>query len=266
MKKDGQARKFSKGVALVTGSRRGIGLGIAVALAQEGFNIALNATSQPETSAQAVSAVNTHGVEVEYVQADISSNDDRQRLIDAIKHRFGRLDILVNNAGVAPLVRDDILKASEESFDRLISINLKGPYFLTQLAANWMVEQKAAHPQRDYKIINISSISAYTASPLRGDYCISKAGISMMTKLFAARLAEYGFGVYEIQPGIIETDMTAGVTERYDQMIAGGLTPIPRWGKPEDVARAVVAIARNSFPFSTGDVFNVDGGFHLKIL
>lgn len=266
MTNESNTQNFSGQVALVTGSRRGIGFGIAMELAKEGFNIALNGTSKPAASKEAVDAINAHNVDVEYIQADISSNDERRRLIDEIKGRFGRLDILVNNAGVAPLVRDDILKASEESFDRLMSINLKGPYFLTQLAANWMVQQKTAYPQRDYKIINISSVSAYTASPLRGDYCISKAGISMMTKLFAARLAEYGFGVYEIQPGIIETDMTAGVKSHYDQLIAKGLTPIRRWGKPEDIGRAVAAIANNLFPFSTGEVFNVDGGFHLKIL
>jgi NAD(P)-dependent dehydrogenase (short-subunit alcohol dehydrogenase family) len=266
MTNESNTQNFSECVALVTGSRRGIGFGIALELAKDGFNIALNGTSKPAASKNARDVINAHNVDVEYIQADISSNEERRRLIDEIKRRFGRLDILVNNAGVAPLVRDDILKASEESFDRLMSINLKGPYFLTQLAANWMVQQKTAHPQRDYKIINISSISAYTASPLRGDYCISKAGMSMMTKLFAARLAEYGFGVYEIQPGIIETDMTAGAKTRYDQLIAEGLTPIRRWGKPEDIGRAVAAIAKNLFSFSTGEVFNVDGGFHLKIL
>ena len=263
---DSDPGTFSDQVALVTGSRRGIGLGIAKALAKEGFNIVLNATSTQEAAAEAANAIKSYSVQVEYIQADISSGKARSRLINEIKTRFNRLDILVNNAGVAPLVREDILNASEESFDRLVSINLKGPYFLTQMAANWMIEQKIEHPEREYKIINISSISAYTASPTRGEYCISKSGISMMTALYAARLAEYGIGVHEIQPGIIETDMTAAIKERYDKLIEEGLTPIKRWGKPEDVGKAVVAIAKDLFPFSTGEVFNVDGGFHLRIL
>ena len=266
MASDNGSNSASGQVALVTGSRRGIGLGIAKALAKEGFHIVLNATSSREAAEEAANEIRSHNVRVEYIQADISSGNDRSRLINEIKSRFGRLNILVNNAGVAPLVRDDILKASEESFDRLISINLKGPYFLTQMAANWMIEQKIEHPEIEYKIINISSISAYTASPTRGEYCISKSGISMMTALYAVRLAEYGIGVYEIQPGIIETDMSAGGKERYDKLIKEGLTPIKRWGKPEDVGRAVVAIAKDLFPFSTGEVFNVDGGFHLRIL
>ena len=266
MTDDNPHLKYTGQVALVTGSRRGIGLGIAVELAKAGFNIALNAISKPTASGEAIDAVKTYNADVEYIQADISSGTDRDRLVAEIRHRFGRLDILVNNAGVAPRVRGDILKASEESFDRLISINLKGPYFLTQQVANWRIEQKASHPKREYKIINISSISAYTASPSRGDYCISKAGISMMTALYAARLAEYEFGVYEIRPGLIETDMTAAVKKSYDKLIADGLSPIRRWGKSSDIGKAVAAIARNAFPFSTGEVFNVDGGFHLKTL
>ncbi len=266
MTNDSTARNYHDQVALVTGSRRGIGLGIAVELAKAGFNIVLNSTSKPAASEEAVNAIKTHNVDIGYIQADISSGGDRHRLVAEIKRRFGRLDILVNNAGVAPLVREDILIASEESFDRLIAINLKGPYFLTQQVANWMVEQKIAYPARNYKIINISSISAYTASPMRGEYCISKAGIAMMTALYASRLAEYEFGVYEIRPGIIETDMTAGVKVMYDKLIADGLSPIRRWGKPADIGRAVVAIVQNAFPFSTGEVFNIDGGFHLKIL
>ena len=266
MTSDSNPSTFSDQVALVTGSRRGIGLGIANALAKEGFNIVLNATASQEAAEEAANEINRKNVQVEYIQADISSGNDRSRLISEIKARFGRLDILVNNAGVAPLVRDDILNASEESFDRLISINLKGPYFLSQMAANWMIEQKRDYPEREYKIINISSISAYTASTSRGEYCVSKSGVSMMTALYAVRLAEYGIGVYEIQPGIIETDMSAGAKERYDKLIAEGLTPIKRWGKPEDVGKAVVAIAKDLFPFSTGEVFNVDGGFHLRIL
>jgi NAD(P)-dependent dehydrogenase (short-subunit alcohol dehydrogenase family) len=177
--------------------------------------------------------------------------------------------MLVNNAGVAPKVRADILEASEESFDRLININIKGPYFLTQLAAKWMIEQsRTGIPPVPFqpKIITISSISAYTASVNRGDYCISKAALSMLTPLYAARLAEHGIGVYEIRPGLIRTDMTGPVKEKYDKLIEEGLTPIKRWGTPEDVGKAVAAIAQDLLPFSTGEVINVDGGFHLRRL
>ena len=196
----------------------------------------------------------------------IFGHKDRIRLIEEVKSKYGRLDLLVNNAGVAPKQRLDILEATEESFERLISINLKGPYFLTQLAANWMIEQMNAYEGRNPKIINISSISAFTSSPSRGEYCISKAGISMMTKLYADRLADYGIQVFEIQPGVIETDMTRGVKEKYDRLIEEGMTPIKRWGYPEDIAKAVAAIATGAFPFSTGEVIHVDGGFHLRRL
>ncbi len=174
--------------------------------------------------------------------------------------------MLVNNAGVAPANRADILEATEASFERVVSINLKGPYFLTQTVANWMIRQKESHPDRNFRIVNTSSISAYTSSPGRGEYCISKAGVSMMTKLYADRLAEYGVGVFEIRPGVIATDMTSVVRDKYDKLIAQGLTPIKRWGQPEDVAGAVGAIAEGRLDFSTGQVINVDGGFHLKRL
>ena len=174
----------------------------------------------------------------------------------------------MNNAGVAPAMRADILEAGEESFDRLININVKGPYFLTQLAAKWMIEQIRHPPSaiRHPKIITISSISAYTASTNRGDYCIAKAALSMLTPLFAARLAAHGINVYEIRPGLIATDMTGPVKDKYDKLISEGLTPIPRWGTPEDVGRAVAALAQEALPFSTGEVINVDGGFHLRRL
>ena len=253
-------------VALVTGSRRGIGLGIAKALATGGFNIVLNGISPPSGAEEAIEKIRSTGCRAEYIKADISVRADREKLVAKIDGQFGRLDILVNNAGVAPHVRLDILEAAEESFDRLININLKGPYFLTQAVANWMIEQKIDDQHRNCKIINISSINAYTASTSRGEYCVSKAGLSMMTALFASRLAEYGIGVYEIRPGIIETDMTVPVKEKYDQLISEGLTPIKRWGTPEDVGRAVLAIAKDYLPFSTGEVINVDGGFHMKTL
>jgi NAD(P)-dependent dehydrogenase (short-subunit alcohol dehydrogenase family) len=253
-------------VALVTGSRRGIGLGIAIALASDGFNVVLNGTSPPSAAKEAIERVRSTGSRTQYVQGDISVGADRERLIEKIEEVFGRLDILVNNAGVAPEVRLDILEATEESFDRLIRVNLKGPYFLTQRIANWMIEQREKDKSRKLKIINTSSTSAYTASPSRGEYCVSKAGVSMMTALFATRLAEYDIGVYEIRPGIIATDMTAPVKGKYDRLISEGLTPIRRWGTPEDVGKAALAIARDYFPFSTGEIINVDGGFHLRVL
>jgi 3-oxoacyl-[acyl-carrier protein] reductase len=260
-------------VALVTGASRGIGRGIALELAKAGrdlvINYAGNAIAAQQTAADCIAAarVQGHTVRAEICQADISSSVDRARLIDFTRTTFGRLDLLVNNAGVAPNVRADILDAGEESFDRLISINVKGPYFLTQLAARWMIEQvKAKAPAPQCKIVTVSSISAYTASTNRGDYCVSKAALSMLTPLFAARLAEYGINVFEIRPGVIATDMTGPVKEKYDKLIGEGLTPIQRWGTPEDIGRAVVAIADSAFPFSTGEIFNVDGGFHLRRL
>lgn len=253
-------------VALITGSRRGIGLGIGVELAKKGFNIILNGTTAAEASQDAVDSVNAAGGYGAYIQADISDPKQRSTLISTIKKDFGKLDVLVNNAGVAPIKREDILIAGEESFDRLIHINLKGPYFLTRDIANWMIDQHNSSPGQKRKIINISSINAFTASVSRGEYCLSKAAISMMTALFAARLAEYAIGVFEIRPGIIQTDMTKVVREKYDDLIANGLTPIARWGLPEDIGKAVTAICLDYFPFSTGEVIHVDGGFHLKTL
>ncbi len=254
---------MEKEVALITGAGRGIGLGIAEKLADHGFDIVVDDVWGRKDVQGELDKIQEKGGSVLYVQADISLSQERVRLIDEIKSEYGRLDLLVNNAGVAPKERLDILEATEDSFDRVISINLKGPYFLTQLAANWMIELKQAHEGRNPKIVNISSISAFTSSPARGEYCISKAGISMMTKLYADRLAEYGIQVFEIRPGVIETDMTKGVKEKYDRLIREGLTPIKRWGFPEDIGKAVAAIATGAFPFSTGEVIHVDGGFHL---
>ena len=205
---------------------------------------------------------------VSICRADVGTISEHEQLLSATRREFGRLDLLVNNAGITPERRVDLLEATEESFDRLMSVNLKGPYFLSQAAARWMIEQQSSGEFAGYRpaIVNVTSISAYAASPERGDYCVSKAGASMMTKLFATRLAEEGINVYEIRPGVIATDMTGGVKEKYDRLIAEGLTPIKRWGTPEDVARAVAAIASGSFPFSTGEVINVDGGFHLRRL
>ena len=261
-------------VALITGASRGIGRGIALKLAELGYNLVINYASNQisaqdtAVSCRAIALSQDRNLKVEIVQADIAQTKDRQKLIAFTRGQFGRIDLLVNNAGVAPEVRADILGASEESFDRMIAVNLKGPYFLTQLAARWMVEQVTApgfNGPRP-KIITITSISSYVASTSRGDYCISKAGLGMLTPLFAARLAEFGINVYEIRPGIVATDMTSAVKEKYDQLIAQGLTPIPRWGTPEDVAKAVAVIAQDMLPFSTGEVMNVDGGFHLQRL
>jgi len=251
-------------VAIVTGASRGIGKAIAIELAALGFDLVLNRVQQ--TPIQTQKELEALGARCEFVPANISLAKDRKKIVDVAKNKFGRTDFLVNNAGVAPLKRMDILEATEESFDRVIGINLKGPYFLTQLVANWMIEQKKQNPARPFRIVNIGSISAYTSSPSRGEYCISKAGVSMMTKLYADRLAEYNIGVFEISPGIVETDMTSAVKDKYDKLIAEGLTPIRRWGKPEDVAKAVGAIAEGRLDFSTGTVINVDGGFHLRRL
>lgn len=265
-------------VALITGASRGIGRGIALELAKIGYdlliNYASNAAAAEQTAADCVAAAKqqNRAIRVLTSQADVSMASARSALIQFTGSSFGRIDLLVNNAGVAPKVRADILETSEESFDRLISIDLKGPYFLSQLAARWMIEQIQApatptlRPPVQPKIVNISSISAYTASVNRGEYCLAKAALSMVTSLFAARLAQYGINVYEIRPGIIATDMTDPVKDKYDQLINEGLTPIQRWGTPEDVGKAVAAIAQGLLPFSTGEVINVDGGFHLRRL
>lgn len=316
--------------ALITGASRGIGRGIALELAKLGhdlvINYAGNAEAARQTAADCVEAArqSSHRIRALPCQGDISLASDRVRLVEFTRNAFGQLNLLVNNAGVAPSVRADLLEASEESFDRLLAINVKGPYFLTQLVARWMIEQvtreggmarsgggevrsskfEARSPQSEvrgskseaqgselegggarsashdlrtegegsgagrqvFAIVTVTSISAYTASVNRGDYCVSKAALSMLTPLYAERLAEYGIRVYEIRPGIIATDMTGPVREKYEKLIGEGLTPIRRWGQPEDVGRAVAAIALNALPFSTGEVLNVDGGFHLRRL
>ena len=259
--------------ALVTGGSRGIGRGICLSLARAGFGVGINYTSNAEAAEECKrlcieAAPDPRKAKFEIVQADISEPRGRARLVEFVEQGWGWLDVLVNNAGVAPEVRADLLEATEESFDRLLAINLKGPYFLTQAMANYWTAGLQYLPAGRAKpmVINISSLSAYAASVNRGDYCVSKAGLSMATQLFAVRLAEFGIHVYEVRPGIIATDMTAGVKEKYDHMISEGLTPIARWGTPEDVGRAVAAIAQGAYPFSTGEVINVDGGFHLRRL
>jgi 3-oxoacyl-[acyl-carrier protein] reductase len=252
--------------ALITGAGRGIGYGIAKALAREGAAIAIMDVL-PETDVAAnLAELEAAGHHVLYCQGDVTSAADRAAVLNAVKEAFGGLNILVNNAGVAPKVRADILEAGEESFERLMRINLQGPYFLTQAAANWMVAQAKADDGFSGCIVNISSISADVASPSRGEYCISKAGVSMATKLWAARLGEFGIPVYEIRPGVIQTDMTAVVKEKYDKLIAEGLCVQQRWGFPEDIGKAVAMLARGDLPYSTGQVIMVDGGMTLPRL
>ena len=253
-------------VALITGGSRGIGLGVALELAAGGYSVAINGLRSASEVASVLDELKAAGADAIYVQADVADLTHHQKMLGAIRERFGRLDVLVNNAGVAAQPRADILDATPESFDRLISINLRGPYFLTQAAARWMVEQhKADHSFRGC-IVNVSSISATAASVNRGDYCISKAGIIMATQLWAARLAEFGIDVYEVRPGIISTDMTSGVKEKYDHLIAAGLTIDKRWGTPKDVGKAVAALARGDIPYATGQVLNIDGGMTIQRL
>ncbi len=254
-------------VAIVTGSSRGIGRGIALSLAECGWQIVVNYRSNSVAAEEVQKAVEAAGGGALLVQADMASRDDLDKLVDAALSKYGHIDLLVNNAGVGPRQRVDMLQVGEESYNEVMDINLKGPFFLTQRVANEMITLVKSDPIREPKIINISSISAYTSSPPRAEYCISKAGMSMMTKLWADRLAEYRINVYEIRPGIIATDLTSVVKEKYDRLILDeGLTPIKRWGTPEDVGKAVLAIAEGLFPFSTGEVINVDGGFHLHRL
>lgn len=272
-------------VALITGASRGIGRGIALELAKVGHdlvvNFAGNADGARATAAECVAAAKAAGksIRAEICQGDVGKAADRERLIAFTREQFGRLDLLVNNAGITSIGRRDILEAREDEFDALMAINLKGPYFLSQLAANWMIEQgqtadrrpqtsDPAPPGGGYrpKIVIVSSISGYAVSTNRGDYCMAKAALGMMTKLYATRLADHGINVFEVCPGVIASDMTAPVKEKYDKLFAEGLAPIRRWGTPEDVGRAVTAIALDYLPYSTGETINVDGGFHVRRL
>lgn len=250
-----------KPVALVTGGSRGIGRGICLALANAGYRVAINYAGN-EAAAQETLALFPDQEKGMVVQADIGKSKDRERLVQSVHEKWGRIDVLVNNAGITSQGRKDLLDATEESWDQVMAVNLKGPYFLTQKVAKAMVERpsKLHNPT----IINISSLSAYALSMQRGDYCISKAGLGMLTQLFAVRLAEHGIRVFEIRPGIIATDMTAANKEKYDKLIPEGFTPIRRWGQPEDIGKAVVMLVGDQLPFSTGDVLNLDGGFHLR--
>jgi len=252
--------------ALVTGAGRGIGRAIALRLAADGFAVAVNYHSNQAAAQDTLAAIQAQGGTAVLAQADISKAEDRVHLLESVRAAYGRLDLLVNNAGVAPRVRADLLEMTAESYQEVLDTNLHGPFFLTQAAARWMIEQVQAGLSPRPLIVNIGSISAYTVSLNRAEYCIAKAGMGMMTALFAARLAEFGIGVFEVRPGVISTDMTAAALDKYTRLIGEGLLPIARLGKPEDVAQAVAALAQGNFPYSTGDIINVDGGFHLKRL
>ncbi len=250
--------------AIVTGGSRGIGRAISLALGNLGWQVVINYNTNRQAAEETLKAIKTgSGIAV---QANIAEAEDRERLVQQALETFGRIDLLVNNAGIAPEERKDLLEISVDSYEKVMRVNLTGPFFLTQRVAQEMVAASEGGNNPIPQIINISSISAYTSSISRGEYSVSKAGMSMMTALFADRLSQYGIGVFEIRPGIIETDMTQGVKEKYDQLFEEGLTPFQRWGTPDDVAKAVVAIVEGYFSYSTGEVINVDGGFHLRRL
>ena len=256
----------NKPAALVTGGSRGIGLGIAQKLAADGFNVAINGRREQSEVQDAIESIEQQGATVCYCQADVGDKASRDRMLEQVDSSLGRLDVLVNNAGVAPQERLDILEATEESFERLMHINLQGPYFLTQAAANWMIKQKETIDGFRGIIVNVGSMSATVASTNRGEYCVSKAGLAMATQLFAARLGEFGIDCFEVRPGITQTDMTSGVKQKYDKLIAEGLTVDRRWGQPEDIANAVGVCARGELTYATGQVLVVDGGLTLQRL
>ena len=255
-----------KKTALITGGSRGIGFGIAIELAKAGFSLAINGVRPQKTVQPILDGLKMFGHEVIYAQGNVSKREDRQTIFKTVISAFGHLNVLVNNAGIAPRERKDILEASEDIYDEVLEINLKGPYFLTQLFANHMVQKKKENPDFSSCIINVSSVSATVASVNRGEYCISKAGIAMATKLWAARLGEFNIPVYEIQPGVIKTDMTSAVTEKYDRMFEEGLSIQKRWGLPEDIGKVAAAMATGLLPYSTGQVVLVDGGMTIQRL
>lgn len=255
--------KNGKRTAVVTGAARGIGRGISMTLAEHGYTVCAVGTRPAEAVEEYVSALKGLSPDSFYVQGDISSHEDRIRIADEAFAGLEELDVLVNNAGVAPQVRADLLYMSEESFDRVMGINLRGAFFLTQEIVRRMAEQKTDSFRA---VVFITSISAEVSSINRGEYCMSKAGLSMAATLYADRLAEYGIRVYEVRPGIIATDMTAGVREKYDRLIAEGLCPIPRIGQPEDVGRTVLALADGALGYTTGQIVGVDGGMMIRKL
>ena len=253
-------------IAFITGGTRGIGFGVALALGRAGFDLAVNGMRNEGEVTDALEELRDLGVNVAYFQGNVAVREDRQAMLDKILSHFGSVNVLVNNAGIAPRERADILHAKEEIWDEVMEINLKGPYFLTQLFASYFVEMKLKNPLFEATIINVSSISAFVASVNRGEYCISKAGIAMATKLWATRLGEYDIPVYEIQPGIIKTDMTAGVVEKYDKLFQEGISLQRRWGLPDDVGKVAAMLAQGHLPYATGQVIKVDGGLNIQRL
>lgn len=254
-----------KKTAIVTGSSRGIGFAIARQLGLDGCNIVMVATGAQAKNQAALDTLQQLGIPCIYVQANIGEHDDRLRIVDAAMQAFGRIDILVNNAGVAPTTRADLLEMTEESFDRVVGVNTRGNMFLTQAVARQMIRQEPLEGRKGV-IVNVSSCSAVVSSTNRGEYCVSKAGVSMLTTLYADRLASEGILVHEVRPGVIATDMTSKVQEKYDGLIRQGAFPIARWGTPQDVANAVSALCSDKFLYTTGDYIDVDGGFHIQRL
>lgn len=253
-------------VAIVTGGSRGIGRGICLELGRLGYAVVVNYATRPDAAEEVAAAIRAAGSRAIAVRANVGSRDDRDELVRRTLAEFGRIDVLVNNAGITSQGRKDLLEATEDSWNLVFDTNLKGPFFLSQAVANEMIRLIRSGSMEAAKIVIISSVSGYAVSTNRADYCMTKAALGMMTKLFALRLAEENIGVFEICPGVIDSDMTAPVKEKYDRLIADGLWPIRRWGKPDDVARSVAAIVADYFPFSTGERFNVDGGFHIRSL
>ena len=262
---------MTRPVAFITGASRGIGRGIAIELAKQGYDVAGNSRIlDPQNTASGIFEVQRRVAELGAtflpVQGDVARLDDHEPMLAAVVEKFGRVDLLVNNAGVAPEQRLDVLEATTTSFDRVMGINLRGPFFLTQRIARQMLAQSMETSQVRPSIIFVTSVSAYMSSPSRAEYCVSKAGLSMAAAIFADRLSGSGISVYEIRPGIIKTDMTAAVEAKYDKLIAEGLIPQSRWGLPEDIGKAVAALATGSFPYSTGAVIEVSGGMNLRRL
>ncbi len=254
-----------KKTAIVTGGSRGIGYGIAKQLGEDGYNIAILDVNDPQEYRENLDALANAGVDYYYQQGSITEKADRERFVAAVVEKYGDIDVLVNNAGVAPKIRNDILEMTEESFDYVVGTNTKGTMFMTQLVAKQMLTQEVKGRRRGV-IVNISSSSVAVSSVSRGEYCISKAGVAMITTLFADRLAAHDIQVYEIRPGVIETDMTRVVHKKYSDLIEQGVFPIARWGQPEDIATAVSAFCSDKFIYSTGNYIDLDGGFHIRKL
>lgn len=257
---------MDKKVALVTGSSRGIGARIAYQLYKEGYRVAINSTGGRDRIQDYMAELMQKTDDILYIQGNVSKSEDRQRILSDTLNKFGRIDLLCNNAGIAPKIRADMLESTEESWEEVMSVNLTGMMFMTQLVANQMIKQTKAENDFEGYIVNIGSTSAWASSTNRAEYCVSKAGVSMLTTLYADRLAEFGIYVYEIRPGVIETDMTKIVREKYTNLIKRGDFPIARWGTPKDVALAVSALVEGKFKYSTGEIIAVDGGYHIRRL